>query len=91
MGNIYYTQAEWVFECRKVFDSEFIQSNEMQNILVSEKKLPIYPGNETPQMFVGEIICGWYKVLDTFAKDKGNTGKLSTEPIRSIFRTSGEK
>ena len=68
MGNVYFPQAEWVFECRKVSNAELILSHEIQDILSSEKKRSIYPGKEAPCMYVGEIINGWHKVLDTLVR-----------------------
>ena len=88
-GNIYYPQAELVFECRKVFSLELILSSEIQAIVTSEKKRSIYPGKEIPRMFVGEIETGWYKVLDNLAK--GDTGKLLPEAKQTKFLMSGEK
>ena len=89
-GNIYYPQAELVFECRKVFSLELILSREIQDIMVSEKKRFIYPGKEVPRMFVGEIENGWQKILSDFAKI--NSGKmLLLEAGNNKFLTSGEK
>ena len=88
LGSIYYSQAEWVFECRKVFNLELILSGEIQNILASEKKRSIYPGNETPRMFVGEIINGWHKTPASVAKD---TSRQLTEAGKTKFLTSGER
>ena len=88
LGNIFYSQAEWVFECRKIFNLELILSGEIQSILASEKKRSIYPGNETPRMFVGEIVYGWRKTPASFAKD---TNKQLPEANKNKFLTSGEK
>ncbi len=88
-GNIYYTQAEWVFECRKVHSFELILSHEIQTILATEKKRSIYPGGEVPRMFVGEIVTGWHKVLSNLAKE--DTSKLLPEANKNKFLTSGEK
>lgn len=87
MGNIYYSQAEWVFECRKVFNLELILSREIQTILASEKKRSIYPGKESPRMFVGEVLCGWHKIPSAFAKD---TSKKLPQTDQNKFLTSGE-
>jgi len=89
LGNVYFPQSDWVFECRKVFNLELILSHEVQNILISEKKRSIYPGKEAPRMYVGEIINGWHKVLDTLVK--GNTVKSLPESNKNKFLTSGEK
>ena len=88
-GNIYYTESELVFECRKIFNLEVILSDEIQAIMTSEKKRSIYPGREIPRMFVGEIEIGWYKVVDNFAKS--DTGKLLPEANQARFLMSGEK
>lgn len=88
-GNIYYPQAEWVFECRKAFSPELILSREIQDILASEKKRSIYPGGETPRMFVGEIVNGWHKVLSSLAREEA--GKLLSEANKNRFLISGEK
>ena len=85
LGNIYYPQSEWVFECRKVFDLELILSKEIQNFMTSEKKRSIYPGTETPRMFVGEIVHGWHKIPVDFAR---NTGKQLKEADQNKFLTS---
>ena len=87
LGNIYYSQAEYVFECRKVFSLEIILSGEIQTIMTSEKKRTIYPGNETPRMFVGEIVNGWHKTPAIFAKD---TSKQLPEAPKTKFLISGE-
>ena len=89
LGNIYYSQAEWVFECRKVSGSfELILSKEVQAIMASEKKRSIYPGGETPRMFVGEIINGWRKTPVNFAKD---TSRHLPEASSKKFLTFGEQ
>jgi len=86
-GNIYYPQADLVFECRKITDPELILSSEIQKIMVSEK-LSIYPGHETPRMFLGEITGGWHRVLQSLASD--HLGKLlpksSTRPAGFVIR-----
>ena len=87
LGNIYYSQSEWVFECRKVFNLELILSGEIQSILASEKKRSIYPGNETPRMFVGEIVNGWRKTPVNFAKD---TSRQLPEANKPKFLMSGD-
>jgi len=88
-GNIYYTGAELVFECRKVFNLELILSTEIQAIMASEKKRSIYPGREIPRMFVGEIETGWFKVLSNLVKS--DTGKLLPEANQTKFLMSGEE
>ena len=88
-GNIYYTGAELVFECRKVFNLELILSTEIQAIMASEKKRSIYPGKEIPRMFVGEIETGWQKVLANLAKS--NTVKLLPEASKIKLLMSGEE
>jgi len=86
LENVYHPQAEWVFECRKVFNLELILSSEIQTILTSEKKRSIYPGNESPRMFIGEIVNGWHKILKTLARGTGhllpeaNKNKCITSP-----------
>jgi len=89
LENLYHPQAEWVFECRKVFNLELILSREIQAILTSEKKRSIYPGNETPRMFVGEIVNGWHKVMSTFAK--GNILLLPEANKSKFLKSGGEK
>jgi len=88
LGNVYHPQAEWIFECRKVFNLELILSPEIQNILSSEKRRSIYPGNEIPRMFVGEIVNGWHKVLKSLAR---GTGLLLPEAEKTKFLTSDNK
>ena len=61
-GNIYYPQARLVIECRKVFNFELLLSQEIQSILLSEPARAVYPGNETPRMYVGEIEHCWMGV-----------------------------
>ncbi len=61
-GNIYYPQARLVIECRKVFNFELILSQEIQSILQSEQARMIYPGNEVPRMYIGEIEHCWMKM-----------------------------
>jgi len=73
-GNIYYPQANLVFECRKITDLELILSSEIQTIMMTERKRSIYPGGEAPRMFLGEIKSGWHKVLQSFASE--NLDKL---------------
>lgn len=73
-GNIYYPQANLVFECRKISDLELILSSEIQTIVMAEKKRSIYPGQEAPRMFLGEIVNGWHKVLQSLASE--SLGKL---------------
>ena len=68
-GNIYYPQAELVFECRKLTNLELILSSEIQTIMLSEKNRSIYPGQEAPRMFLGEIVNGWHKVLQSLASE----------------------
>ena len=89
-GNVYYDQAELVFECRKVTGFELILSSEIQAIMATEKKRSIYPGNEAPRMFVGEILKGWQKVIRSLAS--GDPGKLLLpEASRNKFLTSGNE
>lgn len=89
MGNMFYSEAELVFECRKVVNLELILSNEIQTILATEKKRTIYPGNEQPRMFIGEIINGWYKVLQSFSNP--DVDKLLPESPKINFLETGEK
>jgi hypothetical protein len=83
LGNIYYPQADWIFECRKISNPELILSHEIQGILASEKKLSIYPVKEIPVMFVGEIINGWHKTLKELATE--DSRKLLPEIKKSNF------
>jgi hypothetical protein len=87
LGNIYYPQAELIFECRKIMNLEVILSNEIQNILADEKRLSLYPGNESPRMFVAEIVHGWHKVLPSLAS--GNVGKILPESKQTKLLCSG--
>jgi hypothetical protein len=89
LGNVYYPQAEWIFECRKVHSLELILSREIQAILAAEKNRSIYPGGETPRMFVGEIINGWHKILTHLANE--NMARLLPETNRNKFLASGRK
>ena len=73
-GNIYYPQADLVFECRKITDLELILSSEIQTIMASERKMSIYPGHEAPRMYLAEIKNGWHKVLQSLSSD--SLGKL---------------
>ena len=59
LGNVYHPQARLVLECRKVSNLELILSSEIQAILSIEKAREIYPGNETPRMFLGEVEHCW--------------------------------
>ena len=88
LGNLYYSQSELVFECRKVSSFELILSREIQSILASEKKRSIYPGGEVPRMFVGEIIHGWRKTPVDLASDSSKQLPVAKE---NKFLTSGEK
>ena len=88
LGNVYFSQADWVFECRKVFNLELILSNEIQSIMASEKKRAIYPGNETPRMFVGEIVHGWHKTPTNFAKDSGR--QLPQASTNKVISSAGQ-
>lgn len=88
LGSIYFSQSEWVFECRKVSNLELILSKEIQSILASEKKRSIYPGNEDPRMFIGEIIHGWHKTPTNLAKD---TSKQLPAASTTKFLTSAHK
>ena len=54
-GSIYYPQARLLLECRKIFNLELILSKEIQTILAREKAREIYPGGESPRMYLGEI------------------------------------
>jgi len=85
LGNIYYPQSEWVFECRKAFNLELILSKEIQDFMASEKKRSIYPGTETPRMYVGEIVHGWHKIPVDFAR---NTSRQLPEADKNKFLSS---
>lgn len=61
-GNIYYPQSRLVLECRKVYNLEIILSQEIQSIMAAEQARTIYPGNEVPRMYVGEIEHCWLGV-----------------------------
>ena len=87
-GNVYYPQADLVFECRKISDLELILSSEIQFLMMSEKKLSIYPGQEAPRMFLGEIVNGWNKVLQSLASE--NLSKMLPKS-KIKFLTSGNK
>ena len=89
LGNIYFSQSDWVFECRKVFNLELILSKEIQSIMASEKKRSLYPGNETPRMFVGEIVHGWHKTPVNFAKDVSR--QLPQASITKFLTSSGQQ
>ena len=86
-GNIYYPQADLVFECRKITNPELILSFEIQTMMSSEKKRSIYPGQEAPRMFLGEITGGWHKVLQSLASE--NLGKLLPK-TKYRYLTSGK-
>lgn len=87
-GNVYYPNANLVFECRKISDLELILSSEIQTIMMTERKRSIYPGQEAPRMYLGEIVNGWHKVLQTLASD--NLGKLLPKSGRTKLLKSGK-
>ena len=89
MGNMFYPNAELIFECRKAVNLELILSKEIQVILATEKKLSLYPGNEPPRMYIGEIVNGWQKVL--LSLSKSNAGKLLPKPERPKFLESAQR
>ena len=89
MGNMFYFEAELVFECRKVMNLELIFSNEIQNILANEKKRSIYPGKEQPRMFIGEIIKGWQKVLLSLSRPNADRLLFAANKVRLL--EPGEK
>jgi hypothetical protein len=61
-GNVFYPQARLVLECRKVFNPELFLLPEVQLIMSTEQAREVYPGNEVPRMYAGEIENCWLGV-----------------------------
>jgi flavin reductase (DIM6/NTAB) family NADH-FMN oxidoreductase RutF len=64
-GNIYFSQARLVLECRKLYSDNIKPENFVKSNFIKE----IYPKNDFHQLFIGEIINCFSS--DVILKEKG--------------------